>query len=106
VTLVTGGRDHLTHRILLALHSPRLVAAALAVGQGVLCSFAILGYELGSGGVAALAFAAFVTGVGAILVLDTPRWRPAGIAVGRQTTDVEPANTAPSESIQVERVRA
>jgi hypothetical protein len=82
VTLVTGGRDHLTHRLLLALHSPRAVAAVLALGQGLLCSAAIVGYELGEGAVAALAFAAFVAGVVAILVLDSARWRPAGIAVG------------------------
>jgi UDP-GlcNAc:undecaprenyl-phosphate/decaprenyl-phosphate GlcNAc-1-phosphate transferase len=91
VSLMTGGRDHLTHRILLALRSSRLVAAALAVAQGVLCSFAIVGYALGTLAVAGFAFAAFVTGVLAILVLDTPRWRPAGIAVGPQLVSVEPA---------------
>lgn len=105
MTLVTGGRDHLTHRILLALHSPRSVAAALAVGQGVLCSFAVVGYELGNLVVAGFGFAAFLAGVVTILVLDTPRWRPAGIAVGREPVIAEPANTAPSESIQVERLR-
>ena len=103
VTLVTGGRDHLTHRILLVLRSPRSVAATLAVGQGVLCSFAIIGYELGSAAVAGFAFTVFVAGVAAVLVLDSPRWRPAGIAVAQEPVSVEPAA---SESIQVERVRA
>ena len=43
VTLVTGGRDHLSHRLLPALRSPRAVAAALAVSQAALCVLAILG---------------------------------------------------------------
>jgi UDP-GlcNAc:undecaprenyl-phosphate GlcNAc-1-phosphate transferase len=83
VPLVTGGRDHLTHRILLALRSPRTVAATLAVLQGVLCAAAITGDQLGSGATAAIACSAAVLGAFAILVLDAPRWRPAGIAVGR-----------------------
>ena len=33
VSLLTGGRDHLTHRVLAHLGSPRLVALALAVAQ-------------------------------------------------------------------------
>jgi UDP-GlcNAc:undecaprenyl-phosphate GlcNAc-1-phosphate transferase len=108
VTLVTGGRDHLSHRILLALHSPRSVAAVLAVGQGVLCSFAIVGYELGTEAVAGLALAAFVAGVVAILVLDTARWRPAGIAVGspREPLGAAPASAASPDSIRVERVNS
>jgi UDP-GlcNAc:undecaprenyl-phosphate GlcNAc-1-phosphate transferase len=92
VSLMTGGRDHLTHRILLALHSPRSVAAVLALAQGALCSIAVLGYELGTGAVAGFAFAAFITGVAVILVLDKARWRPAGIAVGPQSIGVERAS--------------
>jgi UDP-GlcNAc:undecaprenyl-phosphate GlcNAc-1-phosphate transferase len=102
VALVTGGRDHLTHRILLVLRSPRSVAAALAVGQGVLCSLAILGYELGSGAVVGFALAAFVAGVAAVVVLDSQRWRPAGIAVAEEPASAERAR---SESIQVEHVQ-
>jgi len=80
VTLVTGGRDHLTHRILLALGSPWRVAGVLVAAQGTLCAAGILGYELGGGAVAWFALVAFLAGVGAIGVLDTERWRPAGIA--------------------------
>ena len=90
VPLVTGGRDHLTHRILLALGSPRRVAATLAVLQATLCGMAIVGYELGSGGVGGLAFAAFATGLFAVVVLDTVRWRPEGIAT-RPPEPVPPA---------------
>jgi UDP-GlcNAc:undecaprenyl-phosphate GlcNAc-1-phosphate transferase len=94
VTLVTGGRDHFTHRLLLSLRSPWAVAIALAVVQASLSALAIVGYELGSEAVAWIALAAFVCGVVAILVLDSPGWRPAGIAVGgpeQPAVLVEPA---------------
>jgi UDP-GlcNAc:undecaprenyl-phosphate GlcNAc-1-phosphate transferase len=90
VTLVTGGRDHFTHRLLISLRSPRLVAAALALTQASLSALAIVGYELGSNAVAWIALAVFVGGVTAILVLDSPGWRPAGIAVGRSEEPAVP----------------
>jgi UDP-GlcNAc:undecaprenyl-phosphate GlcNAc-1-phosphate transferase len=86
VTLTTGGVDHLTHRIALVRRSPRAVAATLAAVQLGLCALAIAGHALGPGVLAGLAFAAFVTGVAAIAVLDTARWRPSGIAVGAPKT--------------------
>ena len=82
VTLVTGGRDHLTHRLLLARGSPRGVATVLAIMQAVLCACAIVGDRLGADVLVSLALAAVTIGVFAIAVLDTARWRPVGIAVG------------------------
>lgn len=82
VRLVTGGRDHLTHRLLLILRSPRAVAATVGALQALLSGLAILGYELGSYGVAWLGLGVFLAGVVAIAVLDGPGWRPAEIAVG------------------------
>jgi UDP-GlcNAc:undecaprenyl-phosphate GlcNAc-1-phosphate transferase len=82
VTVVTGGRDHLTHRLLLRLRTPGAVAVALAALQAVLSGLAILGYELGETAIVWLALGVFAAGIAAILVLDMPRWRPAGIAVG------------------------
>jgi hypothetical protein len=89
VPLVTGGRDHLTHRIQRIAGSPRKVALVLGAAQLILCGFAVAGYELGAEAVPLLALVAFVFGVAAIVVLDTPRWRPSGIAVG--TAEPEPA---------------
>jgi UDP-GlcNAc:undecaprenyl-phosphate/decaprenyl-phosphate GlcNAc-1-phosphate transferase len=85
VPLVTGGRDHLTHRLLLRLKSPRAVAAALAAAQALLCGLAIVGDQIGPLALAASALAAVLVGVVAIGLLDTARWRPAGIAMGRGT---------------------
>jgi UDP-GlcNAc:undecaprenyl-phosphate/decaprenyl-phosphate GlcNAc-1-phosphate transferase len=81
VALMTGGRDHLSHRLLLAYRSPGAVAAVLAIAQAILCGLAIAGERLGTGAVGALALAAASFGVMAIAVLETAHWRPPGIAV-------------------------
>ncbi len=97
VSLLTGGRDHLSHRILRSLRTPRAVAAALSVAQGILCACAIVGYELGSSAVVGFAFGAFSVGVIAIVWLDSASWRPADIAVGprRRVRRAEAQATTP-----------
>jgi UDP-GlcNAc:undecaprenyl-phosphate GlcNAc-1-phosphate transferase len=104
VTLVTGGQDHLTHRILLVRRSPRHVAVTLAALQLLLCGLAIAGYELGADALGVLAFAAFACGVAAIIVLDTGHWRPDGIALGsrHEVTVVRAQAPGPVSSAQVE----
>jgi UDP-GlcNAc:undecaprenyl-phosphate GlcNAc-1-phosphate transferase len=82
VTLFTGGRDHLSHRLLPALRSCRAVAAVLAVAQATLCAFAIGGDRWSSEALATMALITLSLGVVAIAVLDSERWRPPGIAVG------------------------
>jgi UDP-GlcNAc:undecaprenyl-phosphate/decaprenyl-phosphate GlcNAc-1-phosphate transferase len=90
VTVMTGGRDHLTHRLLLVRDSPGTVAAVLAIAQATLCALAIAGERLGTGPFVVLAVAAASSGVVAIAVLETPPWRPPGIAV-RTTPAVPPS---------------
>jgi UDP-GlcNAc:undecaprenyl-phosphate GlcNAc-1-phosphate transferase len=82
VPLWTGGRDHLTHRLLSRCRSPRSVAARLALVQLALCGLAVAGDRLGSLTVVLFAVAAVLLGVGTIAVLDGPRWRPSAIAPG------------------------
>jgi UDP-GlcNAc:undecaprenyl-phosphate GlcNAc-1-phosphate transferase len=94
VPLVTGGRDHLTHRIFAKLHSARRVAAVLAAFQAAVCGLAFVGYEQGATTAAWLALGAFLAGLVAILVLDTPRWRPAGMAIASARRS--PARTVPA----------
>lgn len=99
VTLVTGGRDHLSHRLLPVLRSPRSVAAALAVSQAALCVVAILGARSSRDVLAIGALITVSLGLVAIAVLDTERWRPPGIAVGARrgvTQTAEPTSPAPS----------
>jgi UDP-GlcNAc:undecaprenyl-phosphate GlcNAc-1-phosphate transferase len=82
VTIMTGGRDHLTHRLLPVLRSPRGVAVVLAVSQAMLCAAAIVGAQWNNEAVGIFGLAAGLLGVAVIAVLDTPRWRPSGVAVG------------------------
>jgi UDP-GlcNAc:undecaprenyl-phosphate GlcNAc-1-phosphate transferase len=82
VTVMTGGRDHLSHRLLPVLRSPRRVAVVLAVGQAMLCAVAIVGAQWSGEAVGILGLSAALLGVVAIAVLDSPRWRPADVAVG------------------------
>jgi len=80
VSLMTGGRDHLTHRLLARLGSPRSVAATLALLEATLVTLAITGDELGSAAMMMLAAVLGSLGVVAIAVLDTEHWRPGGVA--------------------------
>jgi UDP-GlcNAc:undecaprenyl-phosphate/decaprenyl-phosphate GlcNAc-1-phosphate transferase len=80
VTLATGGRDHLTHRLSLVLGSPRAVAGALAIVQATLCALAIAGDRFGTEILGILAVLTTLLGVVTIGVLDRARWRPVGIA--------------------------
>jgi UDP-GlcNAc:undecaprenyl-phosphate/decaprenyl-phosphate GlcNAc-1-phosphate transferase len=106
VTLVTGGRDHLTHRLLLRLGSPRAVAAHLALLQLALCGAAIGGEELGSAAVYPIAAVAVAAGIAAISVLDSSAWRPPGIAVGAQpaTAAASPGAVGSSDGPELEPV--
>ena len=70
--VLSGGRDHLTHRLRAMLGSVRAVVISLAVVQAFLCMIALGVSQLGTA-VTVAATAAFV-GVGAfaIFVLETP----------------------------------
>lgn len=80
VSLATGGRDHLTHRLLGRLGSARAVAATLALVQGTLCALAVGAVALGAGAVVVLASVTVSLGLSVIWMLDTPAWRGAGVA--------------------------
>jgi UDP-GlcNAc:undecaprenyl-phosphate GlcNAc-1-phosphate transferase len=76
VPFVTGGRDHLTHRLLPRAGSARRVAALLAAGQGVLTGLAIVSFQLGPEFAAPAALIVMVAGIGAVGLLDSAAWRP------------------------------
>jgi UDP-GlcNAc:undecaprenyl-phosphate GlcNAc-1-phosphate transferase len=79
--VLSGARDHLTHRLLGRLHTPRAVALALGLAQGTLC---LVGLALFQAGVAAvLAFGAmcFALGCAAIVVLESSYMSEAAPAV-------------------------
>jgi UDP-GlcNAc:undecaprenyl-phosphate/decaprenyl-phosphate GlcNAc-1-phosphate transferase len=49
VRIYSGGRDHMTHRLLPLLRSPRGVAAVLALAQASLCALAVIAVTVGTG---------------------------------------------------------
>jgi UDP-GlcNAc:undecaprenyl-phosphate/decaprenyl-phosphate GlcNAc-1-phosphate transferase len=103
VTLVTGGRDHLSHRLLPVLRTPRGVAAALAVSQAALCVLGIIGGRSSSVVLAILALITVTAGLAAIGVLDSQRWRPPGIAVGASRGVPQTAESGPVAPFAAER---
>jgi UDP-GlcNAc:undecaprenyl-phosphate GlcNAc-1-phosphate transferase len=98
VALLSGGRDHLTHRLLGRLGTPLRVALALGIAQAALCAVG-LGL-LGSSEIVVISVGIAYIGLGslAIMVLDlSPTLRPDVVARQRS---VRPrlTNTARQES--------
>ncbi|MGA2009573.1 MAG: MraY family glycosyltransferase [Solirubrobacteraceae bacterium] len=79
VTIVTAGRDHLTHRLLTRARSPRRVCLGLLAAQGVLVGSAVAADRLGQAAVIGAAVTAAAAGVGALAVLESAGWRPPSI---------------------------
>jgi UDP-GlcNAc:undecaprenyl-phosphate GlcNAc-1-phosphate transferase len=84
LTIVTAGRDHLTHRLLARVHSPSNVCLLLLAGQGALVGLGVASEEAGDPAVITTAIVLTAAGIAAIAVLDSQRWRPAGAAVKRE----------------------
>jgi UDP-GlcNAc:undecaprenyl-phosphate GlcNAc-1-phosphate transferase len=79
--LFRGGRDHLTHRMIGRLPSPRTVAALLGVVQAVFAAVAVGTLELGEGSVLAAWVLWFLVGAGAVAYAEArlaPAARPPG----------------------------
>ena len=81
VPLLTGGRDHLTHRLLRVAGTPQRVAVALAVGQAALCAVGFGLLHLGGTAVAGAGLAYVVLGTLVIVALERsvalrPEWFP------------------------------
>ncbi len=68
ISLLTGGRDHLTHRTLRRLHSARAVAGTLGAVQMILAAVTLLSVEAGSKHLWLLA-AAYVAAAGVTIAL-------------------------------------
>jgi UDP-GlcNAc:undecaprenyl-phosphate/decaprenyl-phosphate GlcNAc-1-phosphate transferase len=74
VPLLSGGRDHLTHRLLEELGSCRRVALALAGAQTVVSGVAIALLYLDPDAAAAVSIGLLISGVALIGILDAPGW--------------------------------
>jgi UDP-GlcNAc:undecaprenyl-phosphate GlcNAc-1-phosphate transferase len=70
--ILSGSRDHLTHRVSVRLGPPRTVALWLVLGQAALSVTALAMLGLDSGGRIAVAAGYFVLGAAAIWLLELP----------------------------------
>jgi UDP-GlcNAc:undecaprenyl-phosphate GlcNAc-1-phosphate transferase len=77
IPLMTGGRDHLTHRLHARLRSARAVAATLGMLQGVLCLVAVSAWSVSRPLAIALAVSCPIAVAIVVSVLDSASWRPA-----------------------------
>jgi UDP-GlcNAc:undecaprenyl-phosphate/decaprenyl-phosphate GlcNAc-1-phosphate transferase len=71
--VLSGARDHLTHRLLALMRTPARVAGVLALAQAALCGLAIGLSELGSEEVTVVALLYLAIGAAGVLVLDDTR---------------------------------
>jgi UDP-GlcNAc:undecaprenyl-phosphate GlcNAc-1-phosphate transferase len=78
VSIVTAGRDHLTHRLHTRLGSARAVAATLAVTQASISVVAIVAAEMGRATIVVTALGFLGLGVAIVALLERPAWRTAG----------------------------
>jgi UDP-GlcNAc:undecaprenyl-phosphate GlcNAc-1-phosphate transferase len=75
--ILSGGRDHLTHRLLSGLGSEGRVALTLAVSQAALCGLALGLHQLDREGVIAAAAIYLALGAAVIALLETAVFTPA-----------------------------
>jgi UDP-GlcNAc:undecaprenyl-phosphate/decaprenyl-phosphate GlcNAc-1-phosphate transferase len=89
VRIYRGARDHVTHRLLPLLHSPRAVVIVLAVVQSVFCGLAIAAAALGTTTEAILAALCASIAVIAVWAFETER------VIGRPEPATENAFVGP-----------
>lgn len=87
ISLLTGGRDHLTHRLLAMAGSPRAVAAILGGLQLTLCAVALTASESGRDAVLWAAAATVVVGIAVITVLEIRYSVPHAAAVPARSSE-------------------
>ncbi|MDQ3688727.1 MAG: undecaprenyl/decaprenyl-phosphate alpha-N-acetylglucosaminyl 1-phosphate transferase [Chloroflexota bacterium] len=97
VSLMTGGRDHLTHRLLVIAKSPRRVAGILAAAQLGLCALALAGADQGQAALFWISAVAVVAGVATIVRLEGLMDRP------QRDRPPAPAGQAPAGQAAVSR---
>ena len=82
LTVVTAGRDHLTHRLLARVGSPRRVCLILFGAQGLLVLLALVSDRAGQAAVILTAAVLAAAGIATMVILDSPASRRALEATG------------------------
>jgi UDP-GlcNAc:undecaprenyl-phosphate/decaprenyl-phosphate GlcNAc-1-phosphate transferase len=76
ISLATGGRDHLTHRLRTRLGSARAVALTIAVAQAGVATLAVAVLHMGRTEIIVAALGCLAFGAAAIARLESPGWTP------------------------------
>ena len=101
--ILSGGRDHLTHRLRSMLGSARMVALALGTIQAGLCLMAVLIAQTSLPAIAVMAGAYIAAGIAAIYTLESR----VGVEVAQSANGAygvvpgSTANAAPSQPIEL-----
>jgi UDP-GlcNAc:undecaprenyl-phosphate GlcNAc-1-phosphate transferase len=90
--VLSGGRDHLTHRLAGRLGSPRNVAVVLAAAQLFVCCVTIAVAQAGVGWVLLAGGTGIALGAGLIWQFERPRW------IARQEVSVS-RSVRPNEAL-------
>jgi UDP-GlcNAc:undecaprenyl-phosphate/decaprenyl-phosphate GlcNAc-1-phosphate transferase len=77
VSIATGGRDHLTHRLHAKLPSAWVTVALLALAQATLSLVAVAAGEMGRTTIIVAAMGSLALGAAIVAVLDSPAWATA-----------------------------
>jgi UDP-GlcNAc:undecaprenyl-phosphate/decaprenyl-phosphate GlcNAc-1-phosphate transferase len=96
VPVLSGGRDHLTHRLLEELGSCRRVALALAGAQTIISGAAMALLYLDPAAAAAAAVALLAWGVALIAVLESPSWGSWTLGIRRDSASSQPTVPRPA----------
>ena len=94
VGILTGGRDHSTHRLLRPLGTPRRVAVVLALAQGALGALAFVMTDLSEGAVLLVSAAYVALGVYLLSVFEGPALAPDAPALGPAPADTSRSRAA------------
>ena len=76
LSIMTAGRDHLTHRLQTRLGGARTVALTLGVVQAGMAAIAIGAVQLGRGSIVAAWSIWFVVATAAVVLLESRSWAP------------------------------
>ncbi|HVE68539.1 MAG TPA: O-antigen ligase family protein [Solirubrobacteraceae bacterium] len=106
VSIMTGGRDHMTHRLLRQLGSAPLVALALGAAQASLAVLAIVGSELGGAPLVWIAVLCLALAGATILILDDGAVAVADGGQSSAESDAAPVARAVRPSLPVRPVLA
>jgi UDP-GlcNAc:undecaprenyl-phosphate/decaprenyl-phosphate GlcNAc-1-phosphate transferase len=99
ISVLTGGRDHLTHRTRMRMKTPGRVALVLGGAQALVSAMVIVASQAGSPELVYIVLAFFVLAVSTIVALEEAI--PFERVGGRAETDATPARLQPAGAARV-----